>query len=63
VARGRFITFEGGEGAGKSTQVRLLATALAGQGRDVLATREPGGATGAEEIRRLLVSGDPDGMA
>ena len=60
MTRGRFITFEGGEGAGKSTQVRLLAAALAGQGRDVLATREPGGATGAEEIRRLLVSGDPD---
>jgi dTMP kinase len=59
VTRGRFITFEGGEGAGKSTQVRLLVAALAGQGRDVLATREPGGATGAEEIRRLLVSGDP----
>jgi dTMP kinase len=60
VTRGRFITFEGGEGAGKSTQVRLLTAALAGQGRDVLATREPGGATGAEEIRRLLVSGDPN---
>jgi dTMP kinase len=59
VTRGRFITFEGGEGAGKSTQVRLLVAALVGQGRDVLATREPGGATGAEEIRRLLVSGDP----
>jgi dTMP kinase len=59
VTRGRFITFEGGEGAGKSTQVRLLTAVLAGQGRDVLATREPGGATGAEEIRRLLVSGDP----
>ena len=65
MTRGRFITFEGGEGAGKSTQVRLLTAALAGQGRDVLATREPGGSTGAEEIRRLLVSGDPnrwDGM-
>jgi dTMP kinase len=60
VTRGRFITFEGGEGAGKSTQVRLLTAALAGQGRDVLATREPGGATGAEEIRRLLVSGAPN---
>ena len=59
MTRGRFITFEGGEGAGKSTQVRLLTAALAGQGRDVLATREPGGATGAEEIRHLLVSGDP----
>jgi dTMP kinase len=60
VTRGRFITFEGGEGAGKSTQVRLLVAALNGQGRDVLATREPGGSTGAEEIRRLLVSGDPN---
>ncbi|UEM06206.1 dTMP kinase [Skermanella rosea] len=59
MARGRFITFEGGEGAGKSTQLKLLVAALAGQGRDVLPTREPGGATGAEEIRRLLVSGEP----
>lgn len=59
MTRGRFITFEGGEGAGKSTQLKLLAAALAGQGRDVLPTREPGGATGAEEIRKLLVSGEP----
>lgn len=54
----RFITFEGGEGAGKSTQVRLLAEALRQRGIDVLTTREPGGAPGAEEIRRLLVEGD-----
>jgi dTMP kinase len=58
VARGRFITFEGGEGTGKSTQVGLLATALRDGGIDVLETREPGGAPGAEEIRRLLVEGD-----
>ncbi len=54
----RFITFEGGEGAGKSTQVKLLAEALRQRGVDVLTTREPGGAPGAEEIRRLLVEGD-----
>lgn len=54
----RFITFEGGEGAGKSTQVRLLAEVLRQRGIDVLTTREPGGAPGAEEIRRLLVEGD-----
>jgi dTMP kinase len=57
--RGRFISFEGGEGAGKSTQIRLLVDALAARGLDVIATREPGGSPGAEEIRRLLVSGDP----
>ena len=55
---GRFITFEGGEGAGKSTQLRLLADALRGAGIDVLATREPGGSQGAEDIRRLLVEGE-----
>jgi dTMP kinase len=54
---GRFITFEGGEGAGKSTQIRLLAEALQAAGIDALATREPGGAPGAEEIRKLLLSG------
>ncbi|MEI6557836.1 MAG: dTMP kinase [Rhodospirillaceae bacterium] len=57
IARGRFITFEGGEGAGKSTQVRHLAAALRRRGRDIVTTREPGGAPGAEEIRALLVSG------
>lgn len=54
----KFITFEGGEGAGKSTQVKLLTEALAGIGIDAVATREPGGAPGAEDIRNLLVNGD-----
>jgi dTMP kinase len=57
LTRGRFITLEGGEGAGKSTQVRLLADSLRGAGIDVLATREPGGSPGAEHIRKLLVDG------
>ena len=55
-----FITFEGIDGSGKSTQGRLLAEALRAEGRDVVLTREPGGSPGAEEIRRLLVEGDPD---
>jgi dTMP kinase len=54
----RFIVFEGGEGAGKSTQVQRLADALRGRGQVVTATREPGGSPGAEAIRGLLVSGD-----
>ena len=57
---GRFITFEGGEGAGKSTQAALLATALRSHGIDVVATREPGGTPGAEAIRALVVEGEPD---
>jgi dTMP kinase len=57
VTYGRFITFEGGEGAGKSTQVRLLADALYNLGVPVLRTREPGGAPGAEVLRELLLSG------
>ena len=60
MKRGCFITLEGGEGAGKSIQTRLLAEALRHKGIDVLATREPGGSPGAEDIRPLLVSGDPD---
>jgi dTMP kinase len=56
---GRFITLEGGEGAGKSTQARLLAAELKRKGRDVVTTREPGGSTGAEDIRKLLVDGEP----
>lgn len=52
-----FLTLEGGEGAGKSTQARLLAAALAEQGRAVLLTREPGGAPGAEALRAMLLGG------
>jgi len=55
--RGRFITFEGGEGAGKSTQVRRLSERLTAHGIDVVATREPGGSPGAEIVRHLLLSG------
>ena len=56
-AAGRFITLEGGEGAGKSTQIARLATWLEGRGHRVVATREPGGSPGAEMIRKLLVEG------
>lgn len=63
TARGRFITFEGGEGAGKSTQSRMLASRLKAMGRQVMATREPGGSPGAEAIRKLLVEGAPDRWA
>lgn len=56
---GRFVSFEGIDGSGKSTQARLFADHLAQQGHDVILTREPGGSPGAEEIRRLLVEGDP----
>lgn len=57
LARGFFITFEGGEGAGKSTQVTRLAEKLRGRGREVLVTREPGGSPGAEAVRHVLLSG------
>jgi dTMP kinase len=57
---GLFISLEGIDGSGKSTQSRRLADQLRAQGRDPVLTREPGGAPGAEEIRRLLVEGDPD---
>ncbi len=57
AAAARFVTLEGGEGSGKSTQVRRLAEALRQKGLEVVATREPGGAPGAEEIRQLLVDG------
>lgn len=56
--RTRFITLEGGEGAGKTTQARLLAEALAARGVDAMRTREPGGAPGAERLRALLLDGD-----
>jgi dTMP kinase len=58
MARGRFITLEGGEGAGKSTLARGLAEALRAKGHEVVVTREPGGAPGADAIRKLLVEGE-----
>lgn len=58
MARARFITLEGGEGAGKSTQIRRLAERLTARGHKVVTTREPGGAPGAELIRELLVTGE-----
>jgi dTMP kinase len=60
AAAGRFITLEGGEGAGKSTQISRLKDWLEGRGHRVMATREPGGAVGAEMIRKLLVEGSAD---
>ena len=58
-SRGVFVTFEGIDGSGKSTQARRFVEALRAKGHDVVATREPGGAPGAELIRKLLVEGDP----
>jgi len=60
VSQGRFITFEGGEGAGKSTQLKRLAARLETGGRAVVATREPGGSPGAEDIRALVLRGSAD---
>jgi dTMP kinase len=60
MQRGRFITIEGGEGAGKSTQIRRLAERLTAGGFEVVVTREPGGSPGAESIRALLVTGESD---
>ena len=59
-ATGAFISFEGIDGSGKSTQARLLADSLRAAGHDVVLTREPGGSPGAEEIRALVLQGDPD---
>ena len=59
-ASGRFITLEGGEGAGKSTQIARLKSWLESRGRSVVATREPGGSPGAEMVRKLLVEGPAD---
>ena len=58
--RGRFISFEGGEGAGKSTQLKRLAERLSARGLEVVATREPGGSPGAEAIRELVLNGPVD---
>ena len=57
---GRFVTLEGGEGVGKSTQAQRLADAIRARGADVVLTREPGGTPGAEAIRDLLMTGDQD---
>jgi dTMP kinase len=59
-APARFISFEGIDGSGKSTQARMLADTLRAAGHDVVLTREPGGSPGAEEIRRLVLEGDTD---
>jgi dTMP kinase len=60
VAQGRFITFEGGEGAGKSTQLQRLSARVAVGGQEVVATREPGGSPGAEAIRDIVLKGAAD---
>ena len=60
MTSGRFITLEGGEGVGKSTQIGALSAALEGRGLEVVATREPGGSAGAEAIRTLLMEGSDD---
>ena len=60
MARGQFITFEGGEGAGKSTQVARLVATLRERGVEVVQTREPGGSRGAEDIRNLVLNGEAD---
>ncbi len=60
MAPGRFISVEGIDGAGKSTQIAALADRLVARGHEVMRSREPGGSPGAEMIRRLLVEGDPD---
>lgn len=60
MTKGKFITFEGGEGAGKTTQAKMLAEALEGAGIETLLTREPGGTFGAEAIRDLVLEGTSD---
>lgn len=60
MSKGRFISFEGIDGSGKSTQAKVLAKTLMDLGHDVVLTREPGGSVGAEEIRALVLQGDPD---
>ncbi|MFY0622787.1 MAG: dTMP kinase [Pelagimonas sp.] len=60
TSKGLFISFEGIDGSGKSTQARRLADHLTANGREVVLTREPGGSPGAEEIRALVLQGEPD---
>lgn len=60
TAKSAFISFEGIDGSGKTTQLELLAEQLRTEGHQVLLTREPGGSPGAEEIRTLVLQGDPD---
>lgn len=60
MTKGRFITFEGIDGSGKSTQARTLKAALEADGQSVILTREPGGSPGGEEIRNLVLTGEPD---
>ncbi|WP_316862486.1 dTMP kinase [uncultured Cohaesibacter sp.] len=62
MSRGKFITFEGGEGVGKSTQIRLLKEKLEHKGIDCIQSREPGGSPHAEEVRDVLLSGFAEGM-
>lgn len=60
MPRGRFISLEGGEGVGKSTQIAALSTELSNRGIPVVVTREPGGSDGAEKVRELLLGGEED---
>lgn len=60
MAKGKFITFEGGEGTGKSTQLKLLAAYLEQLGVSAIQTKEPGGTDLGQELRKMLVTGDKD---
>ena len=60
MSKAKFITLEGGEGSGKSTQIRMLADYLTQKGIDFVKTREPGGSEDAEEIRKVILSGSKD---
>ena len=62
MRKGRFITFEGGEGTGKTTQIRLLTDYLQARGIEGLATKEPGGTEGGKELRRILCTGEKGKM-
>ena len=60
--KGRFITFEGGEGTGKSTQIKLLSDYLKQKGKNIITTKEPGGTPLGQELRQMLITGDKDKM-